>query len=398
MLAYTIPQIPLTQLAMRIGCYKSVAISLAVCALSMLLTPICAQWGWQYVVVMRLLNGLGASAMVAISLSIVEVWMRPDEVSIGLSITQGVCSLLMFMPLLMGYLTEIHWAYSFYVPALCVLLFCLIWCLVAADRPAMSKLVSERELRHLSAGAGPQNGRPHQAAKDGAEAGGGQQRSWVEILKVPSFYAYLATWTIFNCANHGYIFILPTYLRQFLKIGVVDNGFYGLVIMSGSILPIIWSHFLYKILLQAGLSATKSRMVLQSLCCLGVSSTWIYIGLCHDHQILAFFINRCFFGVNDVLIPASLMANYGRLGLSSVAFAIMNSISDILIVPTSTFIGWQLDRTAQSRDCWGWIFVLLGLSHVALCAIFLVFIDSKPVEFRSETGNERHADKAPELA
>lgn len=331
--------------------------------------------------------------MIPIILNIIEIWMRQDEVSLGLSMSQGFCNIfIMITPLISGYLSQLDWTYSFYVPGIIALVFSITWFVLVNDVPEESRFISEKEIQHIlesnvytSKQTTSRDDQKCSKSVSNQDEGLDQApKSWLQLFKVPSFYAYIVAWTIYNCANHGYIFILPTYMRQFLKINVADNGFYGFIIAIGGIVPVFWPHILHKLLIRLGFSVTRSTNICQTVCCLGVTATWSYVGVFHQYQLFSFFMNRSFFGANDILFTTSLMSNYGKAGLSSEAYSIMNSISDILIVPSSTFIGWFLDYNSQSKQGWSLIFVTLGLSHVILWLIFVVFIDSDPIKFSNK--------------
>lgn len=396
-MAYAAGQLPCTLAALGMGARKSMPISLALCALALLMVQPLAGLGWQWLIASRLLNGLAASPLNPIALGVVEQWMRPDELPDGLAILQLVTTLTLVQPTLLDWLAQSHWTCALYVPAALLLLYALIWFFLMADRPASSPLVSQLELKRISESHRTKRGAEMQLGPRWTRRRHGQQQRraarWFEALKVPAFYAHLITWTLFVCAYNAYSLLRPTYLSQFLaEDDTLGSTSQRLLASASALLPVIWPHVLLKLMLKSGVSLTQSRRVLQTICCLGVTSGWLYVALNHQHQPLAFFLADCFYDANVVLIPGALLANFGPAGLSCVAFAMVNAVANILILPTASSLIRLLDYTNQSRECWSWIFAALSLSHILLWLVYVICNHSQPVELdgRNKMDEEEH--------
>lgn len=419
------------KLSNMIGCRLSVPISLAICAASTLLTPMAAYMGWKYVVACRLLNGVGASAVLPAMLALIENWMRFEEISLGLSVAQVLnASLTALMPLISGYLTEIHWKQAFYMPGFFTLGFCCLWLVMISDGPETNWLISKRELDYLykceqvvtqncavvsqrnsvksgqdccseECGAGscsadkPKDapGPPCQPDED-SDFDSYKPDSWLQILKVPSFYAYIFVW-IFYCSSYsGFVFVLPAYMRQFLKIRVSENGFYCFIIQLGCIVSVVWPHQVLRLLQKCfGLNMTQSRIVCYFLCCSAVAATWIYVGTFHEWQLALLFLNRCMHGANDIIVTGTLMSNYAKAGMSSLVFAMVNTIGNFSITGVSTLIGWWLDKSGSSREGWQIIFTGLSIANMAAFVIYSTCIRSDPIKFRNKRKSGQRRDR-----
>lgn len=420
MIAYTIPQLPSTKLGLMIGSRLAIPIMLSICSISALLTPIAAYWSWELVLALRLLQGIGASGILPIQLSLIENWMPFNELGLGITCVVMVPAFLMAIhPILMGYLCNIHWSYSFYVPAVFTILFALMWIVLITDSPDENWLVSDQELG-IICGCGLQSDKNKSTKecekhnnkvngikcnlKQGAESNSiikpeskeelkevevEYKATWIDPLKIPSFYAFLVLWSIHASSFVDFIFILPNYLRQFFKVQVSLNGAYCSIIHSGCILAVTWPHPFLKILeTKFNLSLTASRRITNVLVCLVVAGTWIYVGWFHENQLVMFFINRSFHSTNEILVTGSIMSNYAKLGISSIAFSIMNTIGNLICVASSTFIGYILDETGQSVEAWTWIFNGLGISQFIVAVIFCTMITSNSIEIKSKNKAE----------
>lgn len=398
MVAYTLPQVPMAKVGSMIGCRLAVPLALSVCISATLLTPTFAYLGWQYVILLRLVNGFGATPVLPLLINLLESWLREDEISLGLGIAQSLCVIVVAVnPLLSGYLSSIHWNLSFYVPAVITLVFCLMWLVLISDRPDDNPLVSKRELEYIYGGFSSKESMTEFKRKSTGDNKDSTAQdedaykadSWTAVLRVPSFWAYVALWCLHCSCYNAFNFVLPNYLIQFLKIKVAQNGFYCSIIQTGCIVAVIWPHpFLRLLQLKFKLSNRVARRAALAICCSIVGSTWIAVGVFHKFQLVLLFVNRCTHNGIDVIITSTLMLNYARAGLSSLAFSAVNTIGNLSVVFSSTFVGWFLDYTGQSQAGWCMIFVSLGLVQIIVWLLYAIVIPVESIKFESSTKKE----------
>lgn len=386
MIAYTLPQVATTKLGMRIGSRLAIFISLVLCAISTNLTPDFAHRGWQWVIALRMLNGLGGSAVLPMMLSIIENWFPYNEISLGLSCAQLLqSSLTALNPLLAGYLSAIHWSYAFYVPGIATLMFCLFWMLLITDRPDQNILVSQQELDLICGCSTECQVQESCKTESNKPIEDHKTPTWTDVLKFRVFYGYVFIWIFYCSAYSGFAFILPTYLRQFLKVDVTTNGFYCFIIQTGTLISVLWPHPLLRMLQGSlKLSETSSRRISHALVCMMAASTWIYVGLFHNTQVALLFLNRCFHTSNDIVVTGTLMSNFAKVGISGLVFSMVNTVGNISVVFASSLIGFVQDYTGQSREGWTWIWCTIGASQMLMLLIFCTIITTKPVEFKKD--------------
>lgn len=471
MFAYTIPQVPCTKLATMIGARWAIPIFLSTCIISNALTPMFAYFGWQWVVFLRMLNGLGASALLPMMLIIIENWMPCDEISLGLTYAQVIqASLISLQPLISGYLCSIHWSYAFYVPCLFATCFLIIWLIVITDKPEKNKFISQKELDLIcgysaSSTSKIQTTKPPQATtasstttittKDPVIQNPSIERQTslpevyieintskrelqrsvtnqnestldyhaktvpnindttndnlqqqqqvdqlqsniklqtydedipqaglIDILKVPVFYVYLIMWSVYCGSYSVFNFIMPSYLQQFLKIGISHNGFYCALIQTGCILSCLWPHpCLYLLQTKFKLSLTVARRITHLFLCSVVALSWAYVGLNHNNQLVFFFISRCFHGSNDIVATGTIMTNFSKGGVTALAFSMINTVGNLSVVFFSSLTGYVLDHTNQSVGGWSLIFMLGAACQILMMAIYSTVIRSEPIDF-----------------
>lgn len=407
MIAYTLPQMPCTKLGLLVGSRWSVAISLTICAISTLLTPACAYLGWQYVIWLRLVNGIGASAVLPMMLNLVENWMPYDEITLGLTCSQLFQSFVSAAnPLVAGYLSSIHWSYAFYVPGVATLAFCILWLILITNHPDENFFVSQHEVgiicgcpkdhthNHCT---GAENEDKSNAKKKDPKNGldvemtqPEYQPTWLDVFRVPSFYAYTFMWCFYCSPYSLFTFIMPTYLRQFLKISVAENGFYCSLITCGQLLAVLWPHpFLRFLQNKVKFSTTASRRFTYLIVCSMCGLSWFYVGTFHANQLVFLFLNRSFHGSTDIVVTGNLLANFAKVNLSSLAFSMVNTVGNLSVVFASTFCGYVLDYTGSSEEGWTYIFWALASTQLVTLFIFSTFIRAEPVKFERKGSDKK---------
>lgn len=260
MITYTLPQFFTTRFAMSKGLRISVPVCLSICAASLLLTPLVAYYGWQWVLLLRLANALGASPVLPLMIEAVEKWFPKEDKATGVAIALFSNSLVFVLtPLISGYLASYHWTLTFYVPSGLISVFCIIWYLIVADSPKSSRLISQRELEKLSVSI--------QHSRGKSEVSESSTYKWYFMFKIPKFYPMTALWMLQSITSGGFLFLIPAYLARILKLPVDQNGFNHFVSHIGCTMCMLWSGPATRLLqgrFDMSVSAARNIVV---LCC-----------------------------------------------------------------------------------------------------------------------------------
>lgn len=212
----------------------AIPIGLTMCAISSGLTPIMAYWGWQWIVVLRLINGLGASHLVPINLYMIERWFPEKESANALIVMQFISNILSIVsPLIAGFLSEIHWKWSFYVPSIISLIFSVIWYFIIRDDISDNPLVGKEEINYIKtikAFSSSKN-----TGKESSEC------KWYCMFTMKSFYYFAIVWIIYCDVVGGLLsFLAPNYFHKTMKIPIQENGLYNFFIQAGCILSMLY--------------------------------------------------------------------------------------------------------------------------------------------------------------
>lgn len=412
MISYTLPQIMATRVGNLIGNRLATPIALTICAVSTLLTPAFAYYGYKYVIFLRLLNGIGAASVLPMMVGLIENWMPYNQLSLGITIALIIEAIFAcLIPVVTGYLASIHWCWCFYGPAALTMVFVVLWLIMVTDRPENNWLTSGEEVARIC-GCSEEDGHDHSMRYDSSkldpyrdaveknvtDSNDNQNQpdektnisNWPLIFKEPSFYAYLLIWCCHCSSYSGFNFIMPAYLRQYLKIPISQNGLYCGIIQSGYILATVWPHSALRLFRdKLGLSETGSRRVINAICCFVVGFTWLYVGILHQQQLPMLWVNRVFHGSHDVIVIGTIMNNYAKSGMSSIVFSVINTVGNFSIVFASTSMGWALDYTGASDL--GWIICMGGLatSQLVMVIMYCCFIHAEPIDLVAKHGKNK---------
>lgn len=259
MVAYSLPQLFTTKLAMQFGIRKSVAISLAICATSNILTPILSYWGWEWCLALRLINAFGASAILPSMVNVIENWMPTHEAPKGLAIFQFVSNFgYVTVPLISGYLTHfLNWKAALYIPGFVGWLICLLWYLISSDTPASSRFLTSKELNYINGTS------PDDVGKKSDKVEQRTDLPWYFMFKIKSFYPLCIVWALYCSSIGGFLFLLPSYLNRVLQVPVEEVGTLNFTVQIGSLFCMLWpapaASFLQS---KFNLSLTAARRIL----------------------------------------------------------------------------------------------------------------------------------------
>lgn len=108
-------------------------------------------------------------------------------------------------------------------------------------------------------------------------------------------------------------------------------------------------------------------------------SSFAYLGLTHSHLVLVIALNRFFNTTHETIYTATVMDQYGHLGLSCLVFSMSNTIGNLCPVLSAWAFGRLLDYFGDSIECWTGILITLASLCALYCVIYVCFCDSNPI-------------------
>lgn len=262
MITYTLFQIPITGLVIRRGLRVGVMVSLFICALTNLLTPVMSYWGWYWIAGLRMINGCAASGIMSGMVSLIEKWSPTTGTANGVVLYQFTSSIFVVAaPVVGGALASVHWKWVFYVPGAVTLVFCLLWYILIADRPESSHFISRRELDLIRGDAGDKC--TVIESKNEKNQSGGSSIPYRKIFKIKEFYGLAIIWCLYCAVSGSFYYLLPNYLHRVLMVPVEEIGFMSSLSQVGSLFSMLWPNRVANLLMACPLklSLTSARSV-----------------------------------------------------------------------------------------------------------------------------------------
>lgn len=267
MVAFALPQLPLTRMAMKYGVRHYIAISLITMGLSCILTPAACQVGWPLVVALRLLNGLSGSAMLPCSIELIQSWFPFLEAPYGLAALQFTEMILIILaPLVSGRLAAVHWSHAFYWPGVVCISFAIIWWVLARDKPSASKFVSDKELAIIQEPNSSDKQVQDETDKE-LDKHDPASTPWYVIFKYPDMCVLAICWTVHCISFSGFLFLMPNYFKKIMQLSIETNGMYNFVVASGVLFSMLWTNPLISLMMRfTSISLTNARKVCVAFC------------------------------------------------------------------------------------------------------------------------------------
>lgn len=208
---YIVSNVPASQLAQRYGAKRLLAMSLSLCAVLTIISPLAASAGWEYLCVVRVFIGVAQGFVYPGCHTLLARWIHPSERGFLSSFTYSGTQLgTVFMLAVSGVIasSSIGWPGIFYISGGMSAVWAVIWLWLGCEKPSESRYISEAEKRFI------------ESAQGCAATNTKKSTPWLAIVKSRPFWAIL----IVHCAqNWGYWTLLteiPSYMKEVLNFDI----------------------------------------------------------------------------------------------------------------------------------------------------------------------------------
>ncbi|CAG5124164.1 unnamed protein product, partial [Candidula unifasciata] len=216
---YLVLQVPGGMLSERYGPRRVVFYTMLPAAVLGLVSPVSARLNpWLFLVV-RVLIGVGESALYPAAQALFARWSPKSERSrlVGVSLSGGQFGNALIFPIGGLLCSSVGWDSVFYVMGAIGFVWCIIWWFLVFDSPALSTRISPLEREYIQ---------HHVTFRDGQKQ---QPKPWGAIFSSLPFWAILLAHT---CGNYGLYMLLtqiPTYMKEVLKFDLKSNGAFSML-------------------------------------------------------------------------------------------------------------------------------------------------------------------------
>ncbi|CAH0398486.1 unnamed protein product [Chilo suppressalis] len=215
---YVITQIPFGILSKRYGARYFLGVGMLINSVFGLLVPVAANAGYQWLIFVRFIQGLGEGPIVPCSHAMLAKWIPPNERSrMGAAVYAGAqFGTVISMPL-SGLLSEYGfsggWPSIFYVFGLIGTVWCLAFLFLVHEDPEHCPRITETEKKYIL------------SSLWGAAGSSSPPIPWSKILLSMPFWAIMLAHMGQNYGYETLMTELPTFMRQVLHFSIKDNGF-----------------------------------------------------------------------------------------------------------------------------------------------------------------------------
>ncbi|XP_063598730.1 putative inorganic phosphate cotransporter [Penaeus indicus] len=368
-------------------------LGISISALLTFITPFCARWAMEVLVVLRIVEGFAQGVMFPAINTMLATWTSPVErgkfttfvhtgIQLGniasLSLSGVLCS--------SGFLGG--WPAVFYVFGALGLVWGIFWFLLVQDRPERHPRISPAELRHL------------RACKNAVKSDVLVPIPWREIAKSAPFWSiFLMNWA----SSYGLYTLmagLPTYLRKIQHFKMSSSGVVSAApYLSMWIVSIVWSVILDRLAAMEVMSVKTVRRVSTAFASYGQTT---------------FLLCLCLVECNHTLVVALLCAAVGASGtlfagynsshqdiapnLAGSLKGITNTFGSVAGVVAPAVTGY-VTQNNQTIGAWRVVFIVTAVTYFVMCTIYLFLMTDKvqpwnELKENTTSNEERKQDSA----
>ncbi|XP_046965584.1 putative inorganic phosphate cotransporter isoform X1 [Vanessa cardui] len=215
---YVITQIPFGILSKRYGARLFLGVGMLINSVFGLLVPIAAEAGYEWLILVRFIQGLGEGPIVPCSHAMLAKWIPPNERSrMGAAVYAGAqFGTVISMPLsglLSAYGFAGGWPSIFYVFGVIGTIWCIAFLFFVSEDPEHCPSIKETEKKYIL------------SSLWGAAGSSSPPIPWSKILFSMPFWAIMLAHMGQNYGYETLMTELPTFMRQVLHFSIKDNGF-----------------------------------------------------------------------------------------------------------------------------------------------------------------------------
>ncbi|KAK6741581.1 hypothetical protein RB195_009446 [Necator americanus] len=152
---------PLNMLLQRFGTHKVMTVVGVVCTLMVAVTPVIVCWSFPVFVVVRIISGISISNSFPVAGAVINEWASTKEKGFFIAVLSAYVELsaLFTMPISGLVATKVSWDFVFYLHAVILGIFTVLWAVYYRDKPKKHPFVARGEWQKISLGKKPVSGK-----------------------------------------------------------------------------------------------------------------------------------------------------------------------------------------------------------------------------------------------
>ncbi|XP_075168494.1 putative inorganic phosphate cotransporter [Haematobia irritans] len=366
---FCVTQLPGGVLCKKYGSKLVMGLAIFISGVLSVLTPFSVNWGgWQCLCVIRMLLGLAQGLIMPCVFDHLAKWSPEQERNRlgGFSHTGYDCGMVLAMAL-SGVIAEsrMGWPGISYVSAGICFVWCLLWMILAANKPGDSKYISEVEKLYI------ESTNNHEVNTNAQN----RKIPWKAIFTSIPFIALLVVRSAEQWALTTLEAQMPSYLNGILKMEIKTNAFFSAVPFLASWL-VCYIFMVVADILQNRqiLSLTAVRKLINSIAYWVPALGFIAMGfLDESHRNLALTIMIFSTAVNGGEIIGS---NLNAIDLSpnhaGLLYSIINTVASIVALISPLSVG-LIVTDVHNRHQWQLVFGIVAIVFFLGNLVYIIF-------------------------
>ncbi|XP_078310380.1 putative transporter slc-17.2 [Crassostrea virginica] len=378
---YLATQIPGGWFAIKFGGRRVLGLCMALCSLCTFLTPIAAQTSYIFLMVIRIILGIGSGTVFPAMHTMWGKWAPPLERSKLTAFTYagaqaGIVMIFPIASLLCKYGFAGGWPSIFYISGILSSVWVVLWMLLTSDTPEEHSRISPVEKLYIR--------QCLQKTAHKEEPGKKLNVPWKSIFTSMPVYAIVVSNIACDWGGYTLLTNIPTYMNEVLKLDITSNGlysalpyigFWGIINISGVLAD----------LAQKCLSATFTRKLFDISG--KVIPGLLLIGLGYlDCTMKGLAIALLILGVSASGFQYSgFLINHMDIApaYAGILFGISNSAGAITGFISPAVVGLITDK-GQSQSEWQIVFYVAAAIYLTSALFYLVFGSAELQEWAME--------------
>ncbi|KAK6328723.1 hypothetical protein J4Q44_G00007010 [Coregonus suidteri] len=211
---YILTQIPGGYLALKYGAKWLLGLGILGTVVFTLLTPVAADMGAGYLIVVRVLEGIGEGVTFPAMHAMWASWAPPMERSRLLTIayTGAQLGTVVALPLSGQICFYLDWTWVFYIFGIVGIVWFILWALLVSNTPSTHPRISEQERLYIT------------STLNKEMSPTGDHIPWGSILKSMPLWAIVVAHFSYNWTFYTLLTLLPTYMNDVLGFSIKENG------------------------------------------------------------------------------------------------------------------------------------------------------------------------------
>ena len=348
-------------LANRFGGHRVFLLAVLGWSLMTLLTPLAAYLGFVWLILARVLLGVGEGAAYPTSYNLIRTWMPVREHSRAVSLAGAAAAVgSVFAFLVVAALMEmLGWPVVFHLFGAAGLLWCGLWAVFVPVTPI------------------PAQGRPRPAAQQDAPR---PPIPWSALIAHRAVMPLYAVSVAFGSVSFTLASWLPSYFADTFGAGLAEAGFYSTFPWVANALVTVWAGALADRWIQAGRDRLRVRKRLLTLGLAGAAGACLLLTLA-GNALVAVLLASLLFAALGIAVPGYIPVAgeiFPRQGEVLLGFmAALGSVSSLVVV---SLTGVVLDLTGS------YSYVFTGLAVLCLTATAIFRRNASVAPVLSEDG------------